>query len=1183
MEAARKSLREGMGDSPFAKVSLEKPFSRLRSGGIAVLLIAGTVLVSLSAAMAAPLQIYVAPNGNDNWSGRSAEARAPDGPFATLIRARDELRRLKAQGGLPDGAVVNVLSGTYYLDEPLVLTAEDSGAENAPIVYRGVGREKPVLRGGRVLKGFRPYKGQVLQADLAAAGLGGKRFRQLFFRGERMVLARYPNFDPGDPHGGTWAYVARVEGDSNHREFFYGEDETHQWAHPEEGEVAIFSGYDWAFSRVPIASHLPDQRKIVLAANTWCPMRIGDRYYVQGLFEELDTPGEWYLDARTDTLYFWPPADIAESEVVVPVVDNVVRMDGAAHITLRGFVIEMCEGDAVLIRNSSHCLVAGCVVRNCGAWGINITGGEYSGAKGNDVYWCGHGGISVGGGDRKTLTPAHNFADNNYIHHCANVWLTYRPGLSVWGVGNTISHNLVHDMPHAGILLGGNENVVEYNIVHHVNLQSADTGGIYFCSRDWTQRGNVIRFNIFHHCGGFGKVNSWAPIQGGKVPFHYPGFTWGIYLDDPTTGTLVYGNILWAVPICALHNHGGRDNTFENNIIVDAPAIAENALDPNWSEWKAIYQRLHEVRYEGSPYLQRYPELANYADTHPEEMSGVRFLRNIIYYTVEGTAWIRGQNAGGWGGPNAMRLYSVYMRPEDFGRNEWDYNCIYAEAGLDLQVSLSLWGQPGRQATWDEWRALGKDAHSILADPGFLDPANHDYRLKPDSPALALGFKPIPVEQIGPYEDDLRASWPIVEAPGAAALGEFTTLRYYQPPQYRPVEAREFSPRGGLGNFFAKLGAAKPVKVAYFGGGVDGPGGWRARVIRWIADRYGEVQEIDASICDCVRSSAFSVYRFAHDVLAHQPDLVLIDFVALDRESDPSECMKALEGVIRQAWKADPSLDVVLVYGFLPGFEKDYADGVCPANVSAFERVANHYAVPSVNMGLRVARLHSEGKLLIAGTPEQAAAEGKLLFSARGIWPSDDANTIYAQAIIEALEQLSRAPRAVPHHLPEPLDPGNYERATQVAISRDMLQGDWRELGPDDPLRRQFAKHFDTIWFTNSPGAKLSFRFRGTAASLFDLMGPDTGVARVTVDGKDLGTRVRVDRWAYYHRLSALHIASGLEDAEHTATIELLPTPPDRSVAIEAAKQAGRYEPGAFEGVALRVGWIRVIGEVLGP
>ncbi len=1140
----------------------------------------GVLLVAAGLASPAapePLLLYVSTQGSDNWTGRSRAPAAPDGPFATLARAQQEVRSLKQAGAVPEGVTVNVSPGTYYVGETLQFGPEDSGSEGAPVVYRGIGPEKPVLCGGRAVTGFRPYRGGILQCDLKANGLGGRRFTQLFFAGERQVLARYPNLDPQDPHGGRWAHVAAVGGTEDHREFAYGEDERHEWAHPEDGEVPIFGGYDWAFNIVPLAGHDAERRTISLGGNTWGPLRIGDRYLVLGLFEELDAPGEWYLDPRTETLYYWPSAGLGEGQVIVPAVDTVVAMENAASVALQGLVIEVCEGDAVRVVNSTDCVVAGSIVRNCGKYGIVVSGGRASGARGNDVYACGHGGISISGGDRRTLEPAGNFADNNYIHHCAVIWRTYRPGVSVGGVGNTVSHNLIHDMPHAGLLLGGNENVVEYNMVHHVNLQSGDTGGIYFCSRDWTQRGNIIRHNIFHHCGGFGKTNSWAPVRDGRVEFRYPHFTWGIYLDDPTTGTLVYGNILYQVPICGLHNHGGRDNTWENNIIVDCPAFQAGMLSPTWSEWPSIYERLKAARYPGSPYLERYPEIEDIADTRPEEMSGIRFLRNIVYYTVEGTKWLREERGGGWGGENCQQLYSLRMGREDFERNEWDGNCIYLEPGLEARISLTLAPEQGRLLTWQEWRELGADRSSVLEDPLFVDAGNRDFRLRPGSPALRLGFKPIPIEEIGPYQDDLRASWPIEEATGAAALGDFTTVRYYEPPQYRQVEARELAPRDGAPDFFAKA-AGGPVKVAYFGGGIHPADGWRRVVVEWLRQRYGQVTEVDGSICDCVRGSGFSVYRFAHDILAHEPDLVFVDYASDDYATDPDSIGRAIEAIVRQARRANPTLDIVFLYAFREGFEGSYAAGLSPHGVSTYERIAERYGVPSINMGVRIARLEREGRLALRGDGE-GAGEGKQVFSRDGVRPTGEGNALYAEVITGALEQLSAQRAPVAHDLPAPLNPENHERARQVAITADMLTGDWRQLPPDDPLRERFARHFHTIWYTATPGATLSFKFKGTAASIFDLMGPDTGRARITVDGREVAIRQQVDQWAYFQRLAGLPIADGLPDEVHAVTVELLPEPPDRSVAIEAAKREDRYDAKLFEGVAFRFGWIRLIGE----
>ena len=71
---------------------------------------------------------------------------------------------------------------------------------------------------------------------------------------------------------------------------------------------------------------------------------------------------------------------------------------------------------------------------------------------------------------------------------------------------------------------------------------------------------------------------------------------------------------------------------------------------------------------------------------------------------------------------------------------------------------------------WEAWQAEGFERHSVVADPRFRNAAKDDYRLKRNSPAFALGFKPIPVDKIGPYKDELRATWPIREAIGAREL-----------------------------------------------------------------------------------------------------------------------------------------------------------------------------------------------------------------------------------------------------------------------------------------------------------------------------------------------------------------------------------------------------------------------------
>jgi hypothetical protein len=178
------------------------------------LLLSGGIAFSLASVPAAgsagqPVSLYVSPQGNDAWSGHRADPdnQGADGPFATLARARDELRRLKAAGELAAGAVVYLGAGTYRLSQPLSLGATDSGLPEAPIVWRADEGRRVTLTAALPVNGFKPWKDRILVADLRGGPLEKTGFGQLFFRGRRQVLARYPNVDPNDPHFGQWAYV----------------------------------------------------------------------------------------------------------------------------------------------------------------------------------------------------------------------------------------------------------------------------------------------------------------------------------------------------------------------------------------------------------------------------------------------------------------------------------------------------------------------------------------------------------------------------------------------------------------------------------------------------------------------------------------------------------------------------------------------------------------------------------------------------------------------------------------------------------------------------------------------------------------------------------------------------------------------------------------------------------------
>ncbi len=658
----------------------------------------------------AGLTLYVALDGNDGWTGKVAEAQGADGPFATVERARDEIRKVKQEGDLPaGGVVVEVGAGTYECLQMLELTAEDSGAEAAPIIYRARVGEEARLTGGRRVSGFAPVtdaailerleepaRGKVLQADLQAQGIEnlgevvgpGKRL-ELFFGDKPMTLARWPNegfVKIVDVVGGQPFDVRGREGDRTGK-FTYEGDRPERWTDEKELWLHGYWFWDWADQRQRVEAIDTENRVITLAEPYHhYGYRKGQWYYALNALAELDMAGEWYLDRETGILYFWPPSPIEEATAVVSVLPTLVTMKDVSHVTLRGFVMEATRGTAVTMSGGTGNRVVACTIRNTGVGAVRVAGGTDNGVVGCDIYDVGASGIGLSGGDRKNLTPAGHYTENNHIHHYARWKRMYSPAVSLHGVGNRVSHNLMENAPHQAISFGGNDHLIEFNEIHSVCYESNDAGAIY-SGRDWTMRGTVIRHNYLHDIKGFrGR---------GCV---------GVYLDDMYCGTVIYGNLFYRV-VRAAFIGGGRDNTIENNIFVECPrAVHIDNRAMGWASGSVegtMKKRLEAMPYQEPPWTERYPKLVGIWEDEPAVPKGNVVARNI--------------SVG----------------------EKWDDINSVAREHTTFQDNL-----------WDE-------------DPHFVDPQNLDFQLREDSPAYRLGFKRIPIKEMGLYEHADRASWPV--------------------------------------------------------------------------------------------------------------------------------------------------------------------------------------------------------------------------------------------------------------------------------------------------------------------------------------------------------------------------------------------------------------------------------------
>ncbi|OGV43871.1 MAG: hypothetical protein A2X48_05240 [Lentisphaerae bacterium GWF2_49_21] len=582
------------------------------------------------------MELFVSETGNDKNPGTSEK------PFATLEKARDKIRELRKTGTLSsDTAPVVHVSGRFEMKSSLKFTKEDSGTPGQPLIFRSTQKEKAVITGGKKITNFKPVtdetalsrlrpeaKGKVFQSDLKELGISdfgtlssrgfGRKIStahmELFFGNMPMTLSRYPNegkYLKLTGYGKAIKDEWKAETGDLSGGFYYADERPKSWKATNDLWVHGFWSWDWANSVEHVES-IDSEKGFV---KNYPPyglynMRKGQRFFFLNVLEELDVPGEFYVDREKGMLYFYPPSPVDKSEALVSILkEPVISFDHPENILFENFVIECGRSHGVDIIKGRNITLAGCEVRNVGNRGINVNGGTENRIISSDVYNTGDGGISLEGGDRKTLVPGNHLVHNCHIHHMGRWSKCYQAGISMTGVGLTATNNLIHDGPHNAILFNGNEMTIEYNEIHNVCLETGDVGAVY-TGRDYTFRGNKINYNFIHDIGGVGMGSM------------------GIYMDDCVSGTEIRGNIL-KNSTRAVFLGGGRDFKVENNIFINCkPAIQIDGRgidkNPVWSNMvnKHMKDRLKEMNHHNPPYSTRYPEIAT-VDKYYEAGNGV--------------------------------------------------------------------------------------------------------------------------------------------------------------------------------------------------------------------------------------------------------------------------------------------------------------------------------------------------------------------------------------------------------------------------------------------------------------------------------------------------------------------------------------------------------------------------------
>ncbi len=690
-----------------------------------------------------------------NSMGSDTNPGTQEKPLATLYGARDAVRTLART----DVIQVLIAGGTYYLDEPLRLMSIDSGTPNVPIKWQAMAGETVRLVGGRrLIPSWKQHTDRIWKTDVPA----GVDIEQLFLNEQPQVLARYPNYAPEQRYyngaGATWERMKN-------------------WKHPETAYIHALHSAKWGSGHIVIQQDefgQPVERMTGIDTTTQGSKATlsNDLRFVENVFEELDAPREWFFDKETRTLYYQPaPGEdlhtakveaVSNPHLVVfegtqekPVHDIVFvgfTLSGAAptwkktidHLPNGGdFVVH--RGGALVLRGTENCTVSkctltalggnavfvdgynrrvtiqGCVIRHIGANGISLCGASET-MRGKQFFtvldettkigrlvrpqWTAPDGWyklpeDLTPGPKTDHYPSECLIDNNLITVCGELEKQTAGVLMSMTMNNTVSHNTIFKLPRAGICIqdgswGGH--IIEHNDVFDTVRETADHGPFNSWGKD--------RFHLWADHNGRHDMNPDAKkncLIDAMTPTHirhnrfshplHSTHSWGIDLDDGSTHYQIYNNLCVG---CAVKLREGFYRTVENNVFIGSGGNVPGK----------------HICFKGN-----------------EDV----FRRNIVV-NIDGAAVWRG-----------IRHYPEEMKALDF-------NCYFTPGRTPQWISSST----KRGRTLRDWQGEGLEVHSVIADPLFVNPAQGDYRVRPESPALKLGFKNFSMDQFGVTSASLK-------------------------------------------------------------------------------------------------------------------------------------------------------------------------------------------------------------------------------------------------------------------------------------------------------------------------------------------------------------------------------------------------------------------------------------------
>ena len=595
------------------------------------------------------------------FSAGAAPVRIDVGPGDSLVAVRDKVRRIPAAERV-EGIEVVLAPGEYLLPEGMVLEKADGGiSADAPVVWRAakpgtariVGAPRlPVSAFRRVVNSNvlarlpEEGRGRVYAADVSAFapaeippfGIEGRsgigyvpRPPVVFMDGRIATLAQWPN-------EGWLQFAKRVDGGEpmvgggfTGGAFVFSDRRLGRWDFSRKVWLSGYFCHDWATWAAPAVSwgsengtndvvRFQPGYKIPFGVmqGTWG--RKERRFRAFNLFEELDSPGEWWLDRERKILYVVPPDGVMSADADVRIAFSAKSLVSARDVANIRF--ERLDFSANYGHLAEFHLVNGVTFENCRfSCAVNTAlyvKGDGCRISGCEVCECGSGGVSVAGGDRKTLTGAGTIVENCRIRDFGILQRTYAGGVKMDGCGLALKGCEIFNSPHTAVFFHCNDSVLESNDVHHVLLETGDAGAFY-TGRDWTTQGNVLRFNYIHDIGRGTTAQEGldAAVSGTNAM--------GMYFDDCDCGDEITGNVFENCPRGIMIG-GGRDHPVRGNVFLNCRlGLSIDCRGWRWKNWNTkgggwnLEERAQEFDYTNGVWAARYPRLANIMNDNPRE------------------------------------------------------------------------------------------------------------------------------------------------------------------------------------------------------------------------------------------------------------------------------------------------------------------------------------------------------------------------------------------------------------------------------------------------------------------------------------------------------------------------------------------------------------------------------------